>query len=183
MKKLVDLIEIAENNEKYIVLKVKDNVKKELIWLGCFCGNETMIRLTKGADHTCTIITQNDRSYSWEWGRSGCTLVSNKMDEMRAHIVACIETDLDIYIGDNISLIKESLNIQKVSDAEHSKHIIKATGPDYACIYKDGAYYKHIPGDIDGVVQYFKNLGYAIGKIADSTAPNGCKIKTFCILR
>ena len=53
--KLCYLVDIIENNENCVILKVKDDKKLELIKLGYFDGNEEMIRLTKGKDHTCKI--------------------------------------------------------------------------------------------------------------------------------
>ena len=67
MKKLCDLVEIEENNENCVILKIKENAKLDLIKLGCFEGNETMIRITKGADNRFTIFT-NESSYSWYYG-------------------------------------------------------------------------------------------------------------------
>lgn len=54
--KLCYLVDIIENNENCVILKVKDNKNLELIKLGYFDGNEEMMRLTKGKDHTCTIF-------------------------------------------------------------------------------------------------------------------------------
>lgn len=93
--KLKDLVTLEENNNACVVLKVKPNSFLELIKLGCFSGDETFIRLTKGRNHTCTIWTETS-NYSWYWGESGYTLVSDAMNEKRKHIVSTIENDFRI---------------------------------------------------------------------------------------
>lgn len=67
MAGLCDLVEILENNMECVVLEVKDGVQKELVCLGCFDGDETMLRLTKGDDHTCTIFFGAGKTCSWSW--------------------------------------------------------------------------------------------------------------------
>ena len=49
--KLCYMVDIIENNENCVVLEVKDNKKMDLIKLGCFDGDEELIRLTKGKKH------------------------------------------------------------------------------------------------------------------------------------
>ena len=53
--KLSNCVEVAVNNAECVVLKVKKGKEFDLITLGCFDGNETMFRLTKGDNHTCTV--------------------------------------------------------------------------------------------------------------------------------
>lgn len=94
---LKDLVTLEENNASCVVLEVKPNSFKELVKLGCFNGNEKMIRLTKGRNHTCTIWHGNaNESYSWYWGESGYTLVSDSMWAMRRLIESAIEKDFGI---------------------------------------------------------------------------------------
>jgi len=98
MKKLSELVEVVTNNGACVVLKVKDNVEFELISLGCFDGDEKMIRLTKGKDITCTVFNKNDSNFSWHWGYSGYTLVSDNMEKMGRMIQSTIENDFGIKV-------------------------------------------------------------------------------------
>lgn len=72
--RLKDITTIVVNNDECVVLKVKEGHEMDLIALGCFSGDETMLRLTKGADVTCTVFRKNGKSVSWDWGRRGYTL-------------------------------------------------------------------------------------------------------------
>ena len=89
---LKDLVKLEENNASCVILKIKRNSFKELIKLGCFGGDEKMIRVTKGRNHTFTVWHGEDnKSYSWSWGEGGYTLVSDSMHEKRKHIISAIE--------------------------------------------------------------------------------------------
>ena len=98
MCSLYDLVELLEDNEKCIILKVKDNSQMRLICLGCFSGNETMFRLTKGKNHTCTVFHDNGKSFSWEFGASGHTLVTDSVWKCAELICECIANDFGIQI-------------------------------------------------------------------------------------
>lgn len=94
--KLKDIVDVVVNNDACVVLKVKEGQEMNLISLGCFNGNEVMMRLTKGQDVTCTVFLSDGRSYSWNWGLHGYTLVSSDMWEKGRLIQSCIEKDFGI---------------------------------------------------------------------------------------
>lgn len=94
---LKNLVSVFANNADCVILEVKPNSFKELIKLGCFNGNETMIRLTKGKEHTCT-IWEGTHNYSWHWGISGYTMVSHEMNQKRDLIVDTITNGFGIRI-------------------------------------------------------------------------------------
>ena len=98
MTKLSELVTVEVNNEKCVVLKVKEGKAMELITLGCFDGNETMFRITKGDNHTAT-VWRGEKTFSWEWGYSGYTLVSDKVKEEQRTICHCIRDELGIDIN------------------------------------------------------------------------------------
>lgn len=93
---LKDMVELVANNNECVVLKVKDGMEMNLICLGCFTGDETMFRLTKGKTVTCTIFRKDGRSFSWHWGFGGYTLVSDQVDKAGKLIQNCIERDFGI---------------------------------------------------------------------------------------
>lgn len=93
---LKEITELAINNEDCVVLKVKDNHELDLIAFGCFSGDETMIRLTKGRTITCTLFKKNGSNFSWHWGADGFTLVTDQVRRMGQIIQRCIERDYGI---------------------------------------------------------------------------------------
>ena len=94
--KLADIVTVEVNNADCVVLKVKDGKQIELISLGYFRGDETMFRLTKGAQQTCTVWYNDGKSFSWEWGMHGYTLVSDEVSKKGDIIQSCIREDLGI---------------------------------------------------------------------------------------
>ena len=94
--KLKDITEVAADNAQCVVLKVKAGHELDLITLGCFAGNETMFRLTKGHTITCTIFYADGKQFSWYWGFDGYMLVSPQVETMGRLIQACIERDFHI---------------------------------------------------------------------------------------
>ena len=98
MARLCDLVEVAENNMECVVLKVKEGVQTELVGLGCFDGDETMFRLTKGGSHSCTVFRDGKRAISWEWGNSGHTLVCDSLYQCGNMVKSCISDDFGIYM-------------------------------------------------------------------------------------
>lgn len=97
-KDLKDLVDVVVNNDYCVVLKVKDDCRMDLIALGCFCGDEEMLRLTKGRTQECTVFLKNGEHFSWHWGYGGYTLVSDKTKEKGRMIQDTIEKAFGISI-------------------------------------------------------------------------------------
>lgn len=91
-----DIVGVVANNADCVVLKVKGGHELDLISLGCFDGNETMFRLTKGKSVTCTVFYKNGKSRSWHWGYGGYTLVSPETERKGQLIQECIEKGFGI---------------------------------------------------------------------------------------
>ena len=181
--KLCYLVDIVENNENCVLLQVKDNKKLDLIKLGCFDGNEELMRLTKGEDHTCTIFRTNGESFSWYWGRSGYTLVSNNFSTLGKLIEECITEDFDIYIGEDKNKIRETMNIMSLDDSNDISHSIKMMywkdGEDVS-VHKDNSFYKFFK-NITEAKNHFKNLNYDMDFKNKYIAETGCVVDEYDI--
>lgn len=98
--RLSQLVTVKVNNKECVILEVQPNRFAELIALGCFSGNEKLIRVTKGNSHTFTIWTESGKSYSWNWGSNGYTLVSDELHKMRELIVKTLTKEFGINMGE-----------------------------------------------------------------------------------
>lgn len=180
--KLCNLVDIIDNNIDCVVLKVKDDARLDLIKLGYFAGNEDIIRLTKGENHTCSIFSKDGGNFNWHWGKSGYTLVSDEMKKKGKLIEECITEDFDIYIGDNIDNIKNSLYIRSLDDVKDAQHFIVFMYWDRKdadiCVHKDGEYYKYFKS-IDSAKEHFNNLGFTLTKESDYVAQTGCIVEEY----
>ena len=183
-EKLCYLVDIIENNENCVVLKIKDNKEMDLIKLGCFDGDERLIRLTKGADHTCTIFYKDNREpFSWYWGASGYTLVSDNVSKMGKLVENSITEDFDIYIGDNDSKIKESLYIKSLDDAKNNKHTIEIMyfkNDNNVVVHKDNEFYKRF-SDVNTAIKHFQDLNYNVDYKNKYIAGTGCIVEEYNI--
>lgn len=149
MAKLCDLVEILENNMECVVLKVKDGARMKLIFMGYFNGDETMLRLTKGDDHTCTVFCEGRVPFSWHWGKSGCTPVSDSTQKYGHMVESCIRDDFGIYIGEDLEKRKATLHIKTLEDARGREDSYKLTwweNGNKICILENGEYLTHVDG-------------------------------------
>lgn len=143
MKKLSTMVTITENNEQCVVLKVKKNQLANLISLGCFDGDETMFRLTKGYDHTCTVWHGSDnKHYSWDWGESGYTLVSESVSRRGSMIQRAITDDFGIYIGADINKIRQTLYKRKPKPQEEKYVAMWWQGQNNPVVHRRGEFWR-----------------------------------------
>lgn len=181
MSNLVDLVEVINNDMDNVLLKVKDNVSLDLIKLG-FNGNETMIRYTKGRNHTITIWEENNKvRISFDFGASGWTLISNIVEKQKQKIVDCIECYLGIYCGENLKLRRSSiLNYNK--NIPHEVQMMywdKEKGTNIT-VHKDGEFYRAFTSIIEAV-SHFEDLGYSVFFEEKYIAKTGCFVEVYTI--
>ena len=116
MSGLCDLVEIVENNMECVVLKVKENAGMALVCLGCFDGDETMMRLTKGEINAFTVFRKGREPLSWESGAE-----AGMLEQMRGKLISCCIADgFGIYTGGDFMLRRAALDI-KSRDSLHGR--------------------------------------------------------------
>lgn len=183
MKKLCDLVTIEVNNEECVILKTKEDTRFDLIALGCFNGNEKMIRLTKGRDHTATVFTEKSH-YSWSWGYSGYTLVSDALHKAGRLIQSCIEEDFGIYIKDNKAKIRSTLHITSLADKVGKGHVMRVMywneSDSHVIIHKDGEFLTAAP-NVQSARKYVRDR-FAINTSKAYNAPTGCFVEEFEVM-
>lgn len=185
MKKLVDLVQIVENNKDCVILEVVGS-SLDMIKLGCFHGHETMMRLTKGADHTCTVWKSDGKHYSWSWGKSGYTLVTDTLRDQGRLIQACITQDFEIYIDTNEDLIEQTLHIKSLEDVRHNSHMVKimywTPTDDHVTCHLDGQFFSHFKNKQDNL-NHFVERGYELKHLKNERAVTGCIVEHYEISR
>lgn len=178
MKKLYDLVELVSNTNEAVVLKVKPDADIHLICLGCFNGDETVLRLTKGVQQECTIWTKRGTHYSWDWGDRGFTLVTDQLAKKGHMIQHCLEDDFDILIHGNSSSIAKDMN----HHSDQHKIVMWENGMSCVC-RKDDEFYRCFKS-LAAAVQHFKDCNYVVefkgSRIAEAT---GFKLYEYAILK
>ena len=181
MKALSTMVTISENNEECVVLKVKKNQFVNLVGLGCFNGDETLIRLTKGDQHTCTIWHgPENKHYSWDWGTRGYTLVSDKMRTMGDIVQNCVQNELGIYIGSDRAKIRQTLYKRKPTPKAKKYVAMWWNGHDDIVVHRDGEFWKSF-ADMQRFKNFVKNCNGTIKQTSELYhSPNtGCCMMDF----
>ena len=176
------MVEIEENNMDCVILKVKENSKMDLIKLGCFEGDETLIRVSKGRDNTFTIFS-GEKYFSWYHGESGYTLVSKDTDQKRILISECIEMDFDIYIGKDKEKIRQSLDILSLKDTYNKVYDIEIMYWEHqknthVTVHKNGEFFRHFSG-IDEAKNILKNNNCELTFKGKHIAETGCIVEEY----
>ncbi len=156
MKKLFEIVDLVSNTKDAVVLKVKPNSEMDLICLGCFNGDETMFRLTKGEDVTCTVWTKKGSHYDWNWGTHGYTLVSEAMTKRGHMIQEAIENGFDIRVKASRKDIEKDM-----ANTSHTHQIIfyGNSAESSVCCHKDGCYFCYFKSLAEGI-SFFRDYGY-----------------------
>lgn len=183
-KKLSQIVTIIENNYDCVVLKVKKNQAANLIALGCFNGDEKMFRLTKGRDHNCTVWHGDDsKHYSWYWGESGYTLVSDKLGKQGSIIQKTITDDFGIYIG--ADTFKKSQTLYKKKPAPKTEKFVAMWwgGQDSIVVHRNGEFWKGF-GSHSSFTDYINSIGGKVESKSDLYhSPNtGCCMMDYTIV-
>ena len=132
MKRLCELVDIVTNNEACVVFKPKEGTRMDLISLGCFKGNEELIRMTKGRTPEITIFYEDGKTDSYHFGEGSTTVISGSYLQQREMIRECAILDFGIVCdwsymhGDFDKLVKETMRVRSVDDA--ARHICMVSG-------------------------------------------------------
>jgi hypothetical protein len=166
MKKLIDVIEIAENNKDFILLEIIGSTR-DCILTGVLNGDEELIRVTKGKNHTLTIYKKNGSHFSYDFGHNGYTLISDSEQRRKRAIVDTIQLELETLLEDTDT---EDLP-QKKADVESMEVTFKIMND--SCVVKNGAFYKHDKNFMLEIEEKYQDISI----VDEYVAPNGCRVK------
>lgn len=105
-----DYLEIVENNDNSVVIKVKDLTNLQIARKPCFNSSMDYITITRGGKQVLTIIKKDGTTSSFHWGDGGYTLISDNLEELKRVVLRFLE-DNDIFIeliNNKIPLVAES---------------------------------------------------------------------------
>lgn len=182
MKKLSSMVTIAENNEDCVILKVKKNQFNNLVSLGCFDGDETMFRLTKGIQHCCTVWHGPDKHDSWDWGERGYTLVSEKISKVGSLIYRTISDDFGVYLGSDPVKIRQTLHKRKPAPKTEKFVAMWWSGNSGRTVHRNGEFWKGF-GTETQFLEYIKSIGGEVESKSElyHSPATGCCMQDFII--
>ena len=168
MKKLCMLVDVAVNNENCVVFKIKENALMDLISLGCFSGNEDMIRMTKGRTPDITVFNKDGSNYSYHFGEGSTTVISDNRAKQREMIRECAILDYGIVCDfsheqpryNYEKLIKDTLHIKSMDDA--IRNISLVSGGGMSCNIRINEQTMTIDTNVKDVFDWFEQRGYVV---------------------
>lgn len=168
MKRLCELVDIGINNEACVLFKVKDSARMDLITLGCFRGDEDMIRMTKGRQPTVTLYYKDGGTASYYFGEGGHTVLAESGAAQREMIRECAILDFGIVCDLSYAnlpysdemFIANTLDVQRMSDAERGVSLVSGGGMSghikiNSQIMAHDVHVKDVPG-------WFEKRGYHV---------------------
>jgi len=93
------IFELTERTPKQIILKV---LAKDLLTIAqhpYLSKDMEYITVTRGENHTLTVIYTDGHTFSFHWGSSGHTLISDNLKRLQDAVCNFIETDCHILLG------------------------------------------------------------------------------------
>lgn len=85
------IFKLIENTNKQVILKVDAGDTLSIARHPYVNINYDYITVTKGIDHTLTIIKKDGKTFSFSWGFTGYTLVSDNLHRLRREVCDYIE--------------------------------------------------------------------------------------------
>lgn len=92
-----DVFEICEVSDDKVIIKVNTD---DLLAIARHVGldaNAAYITVTRGKDHVLSVIKKDGTSYSFDWGESGYTLISNRLEALRLDVIDFIHENGIVY--------------------------------------------------------------------------------------
>lgn len=132
MKRLCELVDIAVNNEACVVFTPKKDTRMDFISLGCFNGNEEMIRMTKGRTPEITVFYKDGSNFSYHFGEGSTTVISGSYPRQREMIRECAILDFGIVCDwahhpqdiDYQQMAKDTMGVRSMEDAVRSVTLV-----------------------------------------------------------
>lgn len=74
---------IIQNTTEAVVLENLAKTSLEVALYPYVSSDIDYINITKGNNHTCTIVKSDASTVSFDWGRNGCTLISDSLEILK----------------------------------------------------------------------------------------------------
>lgn len=81
---------IIQNTEESVILQNLVKTSLDVAMYPYVSSDIDYINITKGTDHVCTIIKADATTFSFSWGRSGHTIISNSLTILKNKIIEFI---------------------------------------------------------------------------------------------
>ena len=180
MNKLSKIVEILNNDEDTVILKVKDNKKIDLLSIGCFNGTEDMIVVSK---HTnlhdglaFRLVYKDGTTFSF----TDNTLITSNIKAMKRIILDTVIYDFGIPVEDltYVDLLKQFSDIKCLEDDLNASYTFELAGfeNDFMVLRKNGAFMDHI--SFNDAIDYLSGRYRILSIVHSNSNQTGCDIYT-----
>lgn len=100
----MSILKLHTVTNEQVVLEVKELSLLEIAMNPMFDKTMEYITVTRGGNHTLTVIKNDGTKFSFEWGSSGHTLISDNLERLKSYVLKFLK-DEKIFIdstSDNV---------------------------------------------------------------------------------
>lgn len=148
MNNLSKIVDILNNDENTVILKIKDNKQIELLSIGCFDGNEDMIVISKYTKIHKGLRFRIVHKDGTSWTFDNEYIVSSNVKAVYRNIIQTVVFDFGIPVDDSThyELLKQFTYIKKLEDDLNASHTFVISGFEKSdmVLRKEGAFMGHI---------------------------------------
>lgn len=93
-----NVFELVQRTNEQVVIKVNADNNLVIAMHPYVDSNYDYITVTRGKNHTLTIVNKNGSTCSFDWGDRGRTLISDGLERLKKEVVKFIEEDCKIVL-------------------------------------------------------------------------------------
>jgi len=104
---LTDVFELEDFDYGQVIIKVKADTPLKVAKFPFVSGEWEYITVTRGEKHILTVIKKDGKTFSFEWGKGGYTLISDNLTLLKRNVLAFIKNN-DIILDYDGSKVKNA---------------------------------------------------------------------------
>ena len=127
------IFELVANTNEEVILKINANSSLDIAKHPYIALDYDYITVTKGENHTLTIIRKDGTTFSFDWGLSGYTLITDNLERLKRKTVEFIQSQgvslevkttgkpnkVEIFYNSNLKTWQASLCYVGIRKKEH----------------------------------------------------------------
>ena len=95
---MADVFELYHRDSEKVVLKVNANDPLTVALHPYVSSDMEYITVTRGNKHTLTVVKKDGKTFSFNWGEGGYTLISENLETLKRKVISFIENDNHILL-------------------------------------------------------------------------------------
>ena len=97
-RNLQKVFSLVEETPEQVIIKVLADDPLTIARYPFVDSEMAYITVTRGEEHILTVVKKDGKTYSFHWGSSGYTLISENMEELKKAVIEYIQDDVYILL-------------------------------------------------------------------------------------